>query len=67
MAKKRRKLKDMQGQTTLSVSMVDETPNDNMTFPYGLFRGVKHYLDFVGVLKFVRKLKKRPRTLRDWI
>ena len=62
MAKKRRKLKDMQGQTTLSVSMVDETPNDNMTFPYGLFRGVKHYLDFVGVLKFFRKLKKETKN-----
>lgn len=61
MAKKRRNAKtkaDNGIQTTIFHSGVDESPNMNITFPYGLYRTVKHYLDFVGVLKFVRGLKK---------
>ena len=49
-------------QTTLSATFVDEEPNDNRTFPYGLLRTVKHYLDFIGLTGFVRGLKRDTRT-----
>ena len=43
-------------QTTLSYTEVEEEPNGNKTFPYGLLRAVRHYLDFVGLLKFFAHL-----------
>jgi transposase len=50
------------GQTTLAATFVDENPNDNKTFPYGLLRTVRHYLEFIGLLRFVRGLKRETKT-----
>lgn len=48
-------------QTALSFSFVDEEPNENKTIPYGLIRTVRHYLDFIGLLKFLRSLKREVK------
>ncbi|MDY0236637.1 MAG: hypothetical protein RBR71_11435 [Gudongella sp.] len=50
-------------QTTLSYTEVEEGPNGNRTFPYGLLRTVKHYLDFIGLLSFLRGLKKEAKNV----
>ena len=62
MAKKKKLSTNPDIQMTLSVRMVDESPNDNRTFPYGLFRTVKHYLDLIGLLRFIRKLKRESKN-----
>lgn len=62
MAKKKRKTKSICNQTTLYVNTVDEEPNDNRTFPYGLLRTVRHYLQFIGLLPFIRSLKRETRN-----
>lgn len=59
---KKRKYDNRNVQTTLSVSMVDEKPNDNKTFPYGLLRTVRHYLEFIGLLGFIRTLKRESKN-----
>jgi transposase len=59
---KKRKLNGKSIQTTLSIKMVDETPNDNRTFPYGLLRTVRHYLNFIGLLSYVRTLKRETKN-----
>ncbi len=59
MGKKRREsVANVSIQTTLSYSEVEEEPNGNRTFPYGLVRAVRHYLEFIGLLKFLRSLKR---------
>ena len=45
-------------QTTLAYSSVDETPNDNISYPYGLIRTIRHYLKFIGLMDYLRRLKK---------
>lgn len=36
-----------------------DTPNDNLSVPYGLIRTIRHYLEFVGLLRYIRGLKKK--------
>lgn len=42
-----------------STTALDEKPNENISVPHGLIRTVKHYLDFVGLLSYIRKLKTK--------
>lgn len=46
-------------QTKLSAAACDETPNDNVSIPYGTVRAVSHYLELTGVLGYVRRLKSK--------
>ena len=63
MGKKRREsIRESGVQTTLGYNFVDESPNDNRTSPYGLIRTVRHYLEFVGLLRFLRSLKRETST-----
>ena len=60
--KRRNSVRENSIQTTLSFSAVDENRNDNKTIPYGLIRTVRHYLEFVGLLRFLRGLKRGTRN-----
>lgn len=46
-------------QTKFAVTALDESINDNLSVPYGLIRTVRHYLEFVGVLSYIRGLKTK--------
>lgn len=46
-------------QTKFAVTALDESMNDNLSVPYGLIRTVRHYLEFVGVLSYIRGLKTK--------
>ena len=46
-------------QTKLAATALDESTNDNLSVPYGLIRTVRHYLEFVGVLSYIRGLKSK--------
>ena len=46
-------------QTKIAVTALDERINDNLSVPYGLIRTVRHYLEFVGVLSYIRGLKSK--------
>lgn len=46
-------------QTKFTETALDETPNDNLSVPHGLIRTVRHYLEFVGVLGYIRGLKTK--------
>lgn len=46
-------------QTKFAVTALDESINDNLSVPYGLIRTVRHYLEFVGVLSYIRGLKPK--------
>lgn len=46
-------------QATISATAIEESTNDNKSLPYGLIRTVHHYLDFIGLLKYLRGLKKK--------
>ena len=46
-------------QTKFAVTALDEKINDNLSVPYGLIRTVRHYLEFVGVLSYIRGLKSK--------
>ncbi len=67
MAKRRRradlKKKTASVQTALTYSSVDETPNSNISHPYGLIRTIKHYLEFIGLLEYLKSLKKSGARL----
>lgn len=38
---------------------MDENQNDNLSVPFGLIRTVRHYLEFVGILSYIRGLKTK--------
>ena len=60
MGKKRRNsINRNKEQTTLNYTTVDEEPNTNVSYPYGLIRTVRHYLDFIGLMRYLRSLKKK--------
>ncbi len=44
-------------QTQIAATALDESPNENISVPYGLIRTVRHYLEFVGVMRYIRGLK----------
>lgn len=46
-------------QTQIAATALDESPNDNISVPYGLIRTVRHYLEFVGLLRYIRGLKTK--------
>ena len=46
-------------QTKFAVAALDESINDNLSVPYGLIQTVRHYLEFVGVLSYIRGLKSK--------
>ena len=46
-------------QTKFAATALDERINDNLSVPYGLIRTVRHYLEFVGVLSYIRGLKSK--------
>lgn len=46
-------------QTKIAATAVEEKPNDNLSVPYGLIRTVRHYLEFVGILRYIRGLKTK--------
>ena len=46
-------------QTKFAATALDESINDNISVPYGLIRTVRHYLEFVGVLSYIRGLKSK--------
>ena len=46
-------------QTKLAATALDESTNDNLSVPYGLIRTVRHYLEFVGVLSYIRELRAK--------
>ena len=46
-------------QTQIAATATDENHNDNLSVPYGLIRTVRHYLEFVGVLSYIRGLKTK--------
>lgn len=46
-------------QTQSAAAAVEEIPNDNLSIPHGLVRTVRHYLEFVGVLDYIRGLKTK--------
>lgn len=46
-------------QTKLAATACDEKPNDNLSVPHGLIRTIRHYLEFVGILSYVRGLKAK--------
>ena len=46
-------------QTKFAVTALDESISDNLSVPYGLIRTVRHYLEFVGVLSYIRSLKSK--------
>ena len=50
-------------QTTItSRSFIDESPNDNVTIPYGVIRTVRSWLEFIGMSRFLRSLKRETRN-----
>ena len=50
-------------QTTItSKSFIDESPNDNITIPYGVIRTVKSWLEFIGMSRFLRSLKRETKS-----
>ena len=46
-------------QTNIAATAVEEKPNDTLSVPYGLIRTVRHYLEFVGILRYIRGLKTK--------
>ncbi len=54
-------------QTKLAVTTSADTPNDNISLPHGIIRTVRHYLDFVGMLDYLRTLKVRGIRLDELI
>lgn len=50
-------------QTKLAATAIDDDPNDNLSVPYGLIRTIKHYLEFVGLLSYIRGLKSKGLRL----
>lgn len=44
-------------QTQVAATATDETPNDIKSVPYGLIATVRHYLEFVGLMDYLRGLK----------
>ena len=44
-------------QTKIAATAIEEKPNDNLSVPYSLIRTVRHYLEFVGILRYIRGLK----------
>ncbi len=46
-------------QTQSAATALEEIPNDNLSVPHGLIRTVRHYLEFVGVLEYIRGLKAK--------
>ena len=51
-------------QTKIAATAVEEKPNDNLSVPYGLIRTVRHYLEFVGILRYIRGLETKVRAYR---
>ena len=45
--------------TQIAATAIDENPNDNKSIPYGLVRTVRHYLEFVGLMDYIRGLKAK--------
>ena len=50
-------------QSTFAAKAVEEKPNDNLSIPYGLIRTMRHYLEFVGLLSYIRGLKSKGLRL----
>lgn len=50
-------------QSTFAETTVEEKPNDNLSIPYGLIRTIRHYLEFVGLLSYIRGLKSKGLRL----
>lgn len=50
-------------QSTLAATTIDDKPNDNISVPYGLIRTIRHYLEFVGLLSYIRGLKSKGLRL----
>ncbi len=46
-------------ETQIAATALDESPNENISIPYGLIRTVRHYLEFVGVMRYIRGLKAK--------
>lgn len=38
---------------------IGKSINDDLSVPYGLIRTVRHYLEFVGVLSYIRELRAK--------
>ena len=45
--------------TQIAATAFDEKPNDNKSVPYGLIRTVHHYLEFIGLMDYIRGLKAK--------
>ena len=45
--------------TQIAATAIDENPNDNKSIPYGLVRTVLHYLEFFGLMDYIRGLKAK--------
>lgn len=61
LAKRRRRSdlnKKKTEQTALTYSSVDEAPNSNVSYPYGLIRTIKHYLQLIGLTRYLKSLKR---------
>ena len=50
-------------QSTLAATAIDDKSNDNLSVPYGLIRTIRHYLEFVGLLSYIRGLKSKGLRL----
>lgn len=46
-------------QAKLAETAFHESPNDNLSIPYGLIRTLRHFLEFVGILSYIRSLKTK--------
>lgn len=50
-------------QSTFAATAVDPIPNDNKSIPYGLVRTIRHTLEFIGLLRYIRGLKSKGTRL----